>query len=88
MSWRMAMIKARKEAAKPPPGAMTMEQIAEEMELSRERARKEVVRLIKLGRAESIPGHMVTEGGQMLPTMYYRLLSGDPPKVLQTPKKK
>jgi hypothetical protein len=74
-AWKNAMLKARRESAKPPEGAQTMEQIAEDMGITREYARQEVIRLIKLGRAEQIPGHLVTAAGAVVKTSYFRLIT-------------
>lgn len=84
--WKAAVLKARKDSAKAPEGAMTMEQIADEMGMRREHARKEVMQLVKLGRAEVVPGQLVTVTGALVNTNYYRLLPADTP--LKKPKKK
>jgi len=73
-SWKTAMLKARKESAKPPPGASSLDQIAEEMGMSTDHARKEVAKLVKLGRAELIRGQAVTATGALISMNYYRLI--------------
>jgi hypothetical protein len=85
--WKNAMIKARKEAATPPEGAMTMQQIAEDMGTSRERARKEVRKLIELGRVEVIPWKLVSTAGSLVNTPLYRLLPAGQTKALKKGKK-
>jgi hypothetical protein len=73
-SWKTAMLKARKESAKPPPGSSSLDQIAEDMGMSTDHARKEVAKLIKLGRAELIRGQTVTATGALINMNYYRLI--------------
>lgn len=87
-AWKNAVLKARKEAAVPPEGAMSMQEVAEDMGLSRERARKEVVKLIKLGRVEVIPWKVLSSTGALVNTPLYRLIPTGPSKALQKPKKR
>lgn len=73
-NWKNAMMKARRESAKPPPGSSSLDQIAEEMGMSTDHARKEVAKLIKMGRAELIRGQAVTAAGALISMNYYRLI--------------
>jgi hypothetical protein len=74
-AWKSAVIKARKESAKPPAGFVTIDAIAEDMGVNRDRARDEVKHLIALGRAERIPGKLVNDAGCINATYFYRLVT-------------
>lgn len=86
--WKNAMIKARKEATAPPEGAMTMQQVSEDMGFSRERTRKEVNKLIQLGRVEVIPWKLMGSTGVLVNTPLYRLLPEGQTKPLKKGKKR
>lgn len=74
-TWRDAIIKARKDSAKPPPGYVAIDAIAEDMGVLKDQARQEVNRLISMGRAERIHGKAVNNAGSIASTFYYRLIS-------------
>ena len=86
--WKNAVIKARREAATPPEGTMTMQQISEDMGFSRERTRKEVNKLIQLGRVEVIPWKSVSSAGSLVNTPLYRLLPEGSAKALKKSRKR
>ena len=73
-AWKKAVLAVRKESAKPPPGCCTLDQIAEDIGMSRDRAREEINRLVRIGRAEKIMGKTMTPSGTLIPTSYFRLL--------------
>ena len=74
MSWKSELLKLKKQDAKPPVGGQTLEQISKELGYGEEKTRDVINRLIKSGRAEKIPGKMLTATGSLIQTMYYRLI--------------
>lgn len=77
MTWKTEAENLKRRMAVPPSGCQSIESIAEELELSVDRATDVVRRLIKEGRAEAVSGKKLTPQGHLINTYYYRLL----PKV-------
>jgi hypothetical protein len=75
MSWSDEALKLKREQAKPPKGCQTRAEIAAELGVGEDRAGTIIADLVKRGRAERIPGRMLTPSGQLVPTLYYRLVS-------------
>lgn len=78
LSWRKASTEIKREMCKRPEGANTLAEIADEMEMSEDRARDIVSKLIKDGRAELIRGKVLNANNTICNTVYYRLLSIEP----------
>ena len=72
--WKTAVEQLRREDAKPPQGCKSLEEIAEEIEMTTESAKKLVDRLVKAGKAERVPGKKLTAAGQVINCNYYRLV--------------
>jgi DNA-directed RNA polymerase sigma subunit (sigma70/sigma32) len=75
LSWRKASVEVKREMCARPENASTLTEIAEEMELSDERARDIINKLVKDGRAEIIRGKVLSVNNTICNTVYYRLLS-------------
>ena len=73
-SWKYAAEMLKREAAKPPSGCQALEQIAEEMGVSPDKAQETVSLLVKTGRAELVRGKRLTFTGALVTANYYRLV--------------
>jgi len=72
-AWKNVIDSARRESTRPPPGGMTMDQLCEQHGLSETNMRRIVQKLIASGRAERLPGKMMTTAGTIVSCNYYRL---------------
>lgn len=72
--WKDALNELKKEAAKAPPGCQSLEEIAADMDLQPETARRVIVQLVKCGRAERVAGKSLSATGQLITCNYYRLV--------------
>lgn len=77
--WKQAVADRRKEAAKVPEGCLSIEQIAEQMDVTVDTASDHVQWMIKNGRVEVVQGKKLTITGALVATKYYRLV-GKPKK--------
>ena len=74
-TWKSEAERLKDEQAKPPAGFQSIESIAAELACSEDHAKDLVNQLIKLGRAESTKGKKKTHTGNLIPCVYYRLVS-------------
>jgi Fic family protein len=74
MSWKSEREALLREQTRPPEGYQSVDQIAAEMEVSRERAAEVIKELVKKGRAEAVQGRKLTALGVVMKEFYYRLV--------------
>lgn len=75
MSWSEASSTLKRKSVQRPPGTQTLAEIAEEMGKSHDKTRQAVLKLVKAGMAEAVPGEALNAIGTVVRCTYYRLLT-------------
>ena len=88
MSWKEETRRLREAQAAAPEGCQSIEEIAEEIGMNEETAKRIVSELVKSGRAERVPGKKLTASGNLVVTNYYRLLGSSAPTVKPSARRK
>ena len=72
--WKAAQRAHAIATVKRPDGCMTLAEIAVDMDLTEDKAREHINRLIQSGWAERVPGKAINTAGVVISATYYRLL--------------
>lgn len=73
-TWRKAQEELKTREAQPPAGWSTLDEIAEEIESTKDVARDLVNKLVKEGRAERMNGKQMNAVGALINCHWYRLI--------------